>query len=54
LKNKSEALATIRKSWEAGFKDATWARRDPDLTILHGEPEFERLYPESAVKEDKH
>ncbi|MCU1307045.1 MAG: serine/threonine protein kinase with repeat [Acidobacteriaceae bacterium] len=54
LKNKSEALATIRKSWEAGFKDATWARRDPDLTILHDDPEFERLYPKSAMKEDKH
>ncbi len=23
-----------------------WARRDPDLAMLHGEPEFEKLYPE--------
>jgi len=45
LQKKSEAMDTLRKAWEAGFKDATWARRDPDLGILHGEPEFEKLYP---------
>jgi len=22
-----------------------WARRDPDLNLLHGEPEFDLLYP---------
>jgi hypothetical protein len=22
-----------------------WARRDSDLALLHGDPEFERLYP---------
>jgi len=26
-------------------------RRDPDVAILHGEPEFERLYPASGVAE---
>jgi len=36
----------LRKAWEAGFHDAVWARRDPALLLLHGEPEFERLYPE--------
>ncbi len=35
LKKKVEALDTLRKSWEAGFKDAEWARRDPDLVLLH-------------------
>ncbi len=45
LKRKAEAMDTLRKAWEAGFKDATWARRDPDLSILHGEAEFDRLYP---------
>jgi non-specific serine/threonine protein kinase len=39
-------MAALKKAWDAGFKDADWARRDPDLNLLHGEPEFERLYPE--------
>jgi serine/threonine protein kinase/Tfp pilus assembly protein PilF len=46
LKKKQEALDAIAKAWAAGFRDAVWARRDPDLAILHGEPEFERMYPE--------
>jgi serine/threonine protein kinase/Flp pilus assembly protein TadD len=46
LKRKPEALESLRKAWEAGSKDSVWARRDPDLNLLHGDPEFERLYPE--------
>jgi non-specific serine/threonine protein kinase len=46
LKRKSDAMDAVRKAWEAGFKDADWARRDPDLALLHGDPEFEKLYPE--------
>jgi tetratricopeptide (TPR) repeat protein len=49
LKKKPEALDALRKAWEAGFKDPDWARRDPDLSILHGDPEFERLYPEKPA-----
>jgi serine/threonine protein kinase/tetratricopeptide (TPR) repeat protein len=45
LKKKPEALGMLAKAWEAGFKDAGWARRDPDLALLNGEPEFERMYP---------
>ena len=45
LKTKAQALEALKKAWEAGFKDATWARRDPDLAMLHGDPEFDRLYP---------
>lgn len=48
LKKKAEALDTLRKAWEAGSKDSVWARRDPDLAILHGDPEFERMYPEKS------
>jgi non-specific serine/threonine protein kinase len=49
LKKKPEALDTLRKAWEAGSKDSVWARRDPDLTLLHGDPEFERMYPEKPA-----
>ncbi len=49
LKRKPEALDALRKAWEAGSKDAIWARRDPDLSMLHGDPEFERLYPEKPA-----
>ncbi len=49
LKRKSEALDTLRMAWEAGFHDAGWARRDPELQMLHGDPEFERLYPEKPA-----
>src|SRR5215471_17797933 len=45
LNRKREAMETIKKAWEAGFKDSVWARRDPDLALLHDEPEFQRLYP---------
>ena len=49
MDNKPEAMAALRKAWEAGFRESDWARRDPDLALLHGDPEFERLYPESKV-----
>jgi serine/threonine protein kinase/Tfp pilus assembly protein PilF len=49
LKRKTDAMETLRKAWEAGSKDSVWARRDPDLTLLHGDPEFERMYPEKPV-----
>jgi serine/threonine protein kinase/Tfp pilus assembly protein PilF len=48
LKKKTEAMDALRRAWDAGFKDSDWARRDPDLEILRGEPEFNELYPQPA------
>ena len=45
LERKPEALDALRKAWEAGFKDPNWARRALDLTLLHSDPEFDRLCP---------
>jgi len=49
LNRKAEAMDALRKAWEAGFRDAVWARRDPDLLKLRDEPEFNRLYPETVA-----
>lgn len=40
-----DAMVALRKAWEAGYRNPIWTRQDPDLTKLHGNPEFERLYP---------
>lgn len=45
LGRSAEALEALTKAWRAGFRDADWARRDPDLNPLHDNPEFEKLYP---------
>ena len=49
LKRKREAMDCLKKAWEAGFRDASHARRDPDLALLHDDPEFHRMYPEKPA-----
>ncbi|MFZ0739484.1 MAG: protein kinase [Candidatus Acidiferrales bacterium] len=49
LHKKQEAIGALRKAWELGFRDSVWARRDPDLALLHDEPEFDRLYPDNPA-----
>ena len=45
MNNPADALVALRKAKETGYRDPNWVRHDPDLAILHGDPEFERLYP---------
>jgi len=47
LDRKRECIEALQKAWSAGFRDPAWARRDPDLAVAHGDPEFEKLYPET-------
>jgi len=49
LNKQPEAMDALRKAWEGGFRDSAWARRDPDLILLHDDPEFDRLYPEKPA-----
>jgi len=49
LKRKPEAMEALRKAWEAGFRDVSHVRRDPDLALLHDEPDFEKMYPLAAM-----
>jgi len=49
LKRKPEAMEALRKAWEAGFRDVSHVRRDPDLSFLHDEPDFEKMYPLAAM-----
>ncbi|MEP7213417.1 MAG: protein kinase [Acidobacteriota bacterium] len=49
MNNTKDAIAALKKAWEAGYRNPIWTRQDPDLAILHGDPEFERLYPAAAA-----
>ena len=49
LNRKSEGLDALQKAWEVGYRDAVWARRDPDLLMLHDDPEFNRMFPDTVA-----
>ncbi|HUF23126.1 MAG TPA: protein kinase, partial [Vicinamibacterales bacterium] len=49
MHKKDAALDLLRRAHAAGFGDADWTRRDPDLALLHDDPEFDRLYPPTAA-----
>ncbi|MGH9602751.1 MAG: TPR end-of-group domain-containing protein, partial [Terriglobales bacterium] len=50
LQQKPEALALLKRAIEAGYRNIDWFARDPDLTCLHGDPEFEALVGNSPSK----
>jgi non-specific serine/threonine protein kinase len=43
LRMKAEAMSTFKRCIEAGYYNAGWATKDPDLGILHDDPEFQKL-----------
>ncbi|MGE0455583.1 MAG: protein kinase [Vicinamibacteria bacterium] len=43
LKRKQEALDLLRSAFDAGYGNPEWAARDPDLSCLFDDPEFQRL-----------
>ncbi len=45
MNNPKDAMIALHKARDAGYSNAPWARQDPDLAMLHDDPEFERLFP---------
>jgi serine/threonine protein kinase/Tfp pilus assembly protein PilF len=41
LARKQDALAMVKKAIQHGYHNLGWISRDPDLAILHGDPEFQ-------------
>jgi serine/threonine protein kinase/Flp pilus assembly protein TadD len=41
---KRETLEMLKKAKAAGYANLDWARRDPDLTCVHDEPEFQQMF----------
>jgi tetratricopeptide (TPR) repeat protein len=48
MTRKAEAIQMLRRAKAAGYTNPDWIRRDPDLSCLHGEPEFEKLFEPSS------
>ena len=51
LEMKEEALNALNKAAQAGFTEWDLASRDPDLSCLHDEPEFKRLFEHPERKQ---
>jgi non-specific serine/threonine protein kinase len=45
LGKKAEALDLVRRSLAAGYANFDWPRQDPDLKLLHDDPDFVALFP---------
>ena len=49
LKDEKAAIVALKKAWDSGYRNPLWTRQDPDLALLHGNPEFEALYPAASA-----
>ncbi|MGH9774836.1 MAG: protein kinase domain-containing protein [Candidatus Acidiferrales bacterium] len=47
---KPEALDAFRRSVDAGYHNTDWCTQDPDLKILHEDPEFKKIVAEQSQK----
>jgi serine/threonine protein kinase len=47
--NVNDALHSLKKAIDAGYSATAWARQDPDLSLLHGDPKFESLFQTSET-----
>ncbi len=50
LGRRTEALELLRKCVLVGYANADWPKQDPDLKILHEDPEFLKLFPGAKIK----
>ena len=51
MNNPKDSIVALKKACDAGYSATAWARQDPDLALLHGDPEFESLFstPEATA-----
>ncbi|MGH9443525.1 MAG: protein kinase domain-containing protein [Thermoanaerobaculia bacterium] len=50
LGRKAEALDAMQKAHRAGYRGGEWARRDPDLALIQGDPAFQKLFAEKGTE----
>jgi tetratricopeptide (TPR) repeat protein len=50
LGRKSEALDLIRRAVAHGYANFDWPQQDPDLMLLHSDPEFMKLFPPKSPR----
>ncbi|HVP43268.1 MAG TPA: protein kinase [Terriglobales bacterium] len=50
LSRKADALDSLKKAVAAGYGNIEWASRDPDLTCLYDDPEFQELCRSKRAK----
>ncbi len=49
-KRESDAIKTLQKAVDLGYKDALWMNDDPDLTLIKGHPSFAKIISELKEK----
>jgi serine/threonine protein kinase/Tfp pilus assembly protein PilF len=50
LEMKDDSMDAFRRAVGAGYSNMDWSRQDPDLKILHDDPEFKQMTKEHARK----